>query len=42
MAPGEILDFSTEVSAPPQGAVTVRLSFAHQRAGTAVATAGTL
>lgn len=34
MAPGEVFEFSTEVSAPPQGAVTVRLSFANPRAGT--------
>lgn len=42
MAPGEMFEFSTEVSAPPQGATTVRLSFANPRAGTAAATAGTL
>jgi len=33
MAPGELFEFSTEVSAPPQGAVTVRLSFTTPRAG---------
>ncbi len=33
MAPGDVLDFSTEVSAPPQGAMTVRLSFTTPRAG---------
>ena len=27
MEPGEVMDFSTEVNAPPQGAVAVRLSF---------------
>jgi hypothetical protein len=37
MAPGEIFEFSTEVSAPPQGAVTVRLSFTTPRAGTSAA-----
>jgi predicted Zn finger-like uncharacterized protein len=44
MAPGEVFDFSTEVSAPPQGAVTVRLSFTTPRAGAAGAlpAAGTL
>lgn len=44
MSPGEIFDFSTEVSAPPQGAVTVRLSFTTPRAGASVAaaSAGTL
>ena len=42
MSPGEILDFSTEVNAPPQGATTVRLSFANPRAGAAAASAGTL
>jgi predicted Zn finger-like uncharacterized protein len=42
MAPGDILEFSTEVSAPPEGAVTVRLSFTTPRAGTAGATTGTL
>lgn len=44
MEPGEILEFSTEVSAPPQGAVTVRLSFAPPRAAAiaGVPTAGTL
>jgi predicted Zn finger-like uncharacterized protein len=33
MAPGEVFEFSTEVNAPPQGAVTVRLSFTTPRAG---------
>jgi hypothetical protein len=43
MAPGEIFDFSTEVSAPPQGAVTVRLSFTTLRGATGAApAAGTL
>lgn len=44
MAPGEVFDFSTEVSAPPQGAVTVRLSFANPRAAStgAAPAAGTL
>jgi predicted Zn finger-like uncharacterized protein len=44
MNPGEVLEFSTEVSAPPQGAVTVRLSFTTLRAGIAGAApaAGTL
>jgi predicted Zn finger-like uncharacterized protein len=42
MAPGEILDFSTEVSAPPPGAATVRLSFTTPRAGAAGAPAGTV
>lgn len=42
MAPGEVFEFSTEVSAPPQGATTVRLSFATLRAGTGAAPAGTL
>lgn len=42
MSPGEILEFSTEVSAPPQGATTVRLSFANPRASTGAAPAGTL
>lgn len=42
MDPGEIFEFSTEVSAPPEGAMTVRLSFANPRAGTAAASAGTL
>jgi hypothetical protein len=27
MEPGELIDFSTEVNAPPAGAVAVRLSF---------------
>lgn len=44
MAPGEVLEFSTEVSAPPQGVVTVRLSFTTPRGGAAIAAApaGTL
>jgi predicted Zn finger-like uncharacterized protein len=44
MAPGEVFEFSTEVSAPPQRAVTVRLSFTTPRAGatSAVPAAGTL
>jgi predicted Zn finger-like uncharacterized protein len=44
MAPGELFEFSTEVSAPPQGAVTVRLSFTTPRAGAngAAAPAGTV
>jgi predicted Zn finger-like uncharacterized protein len=43
MAPGEVLEFSTEVSAPPPGAVTVRLSFTTPRAGaSAAAPAGTM
>jgi predicted Zn finger-like uncharacterized protein len=43
MGPGEVLEFSTEVSAPPQGAVTVRLSFTTPRAGApAAAPAGTM
>jgi predicted Zn finger-like uncharacterized protein len=42
MNPGEVFEFSTEVSAPPQGAMTVRLSFTNPRAGAAVASAGTL
>jgi predicted Zn finger-like uncharacterized protein len=44
MAPGDVFEFSTEVSAPPQGAVTVRLSFTTPRAGAtnAAAPAGTV
>ena len=44
MNPGEVFEFSTEVSAPPQGAVTVRLTFTTLRAGAAGAppAAGTL
>ncbi len=38
MAPGDILEFSTEVSAPPEGAVTVRLSFTSPRAATGTTT----
>jgi predicted Zn finger-like uncharacterized protein len=41
MEPGEVLEFSTEVSAPPQDAVTVRLSFTNPRAVSA-APAGTI
>jgi predicted Zn finger-like uncharacterized protein len=37
MAPGEVFEFSTEVSAPPQGATTVRLSFTTPRAGITIA-----
>jgi predicted Zn finger-like uncharacterized protein len=37
MAPGEVMEFSTEVSAPPQGATTVRLSFTTPRAGVSIA-----
>lgn len=36
MEPGEVMDFSTEVNSPPQGAVRVRLSFTNPR-GTAAA-----
>jgi predicted Zn finger-like uncharacterized protein len=42
MDPGDILDFSTGVSAPPQDAVTVRLSFTTPRNGASGAPAGTL
>jgi hypothetical protein len=43
MEPGEIMDFSTEVNAPPEGAVTVRLSFGNPRGGaSAAALAGSL
>jgi predicted Zn finger-like uncharacterized protein len=42
MDPGDILDFSTEVSAPPPGAVTVRLSFTNPRGDATAAPAGTL
>ncbi|HZY67920.1 MAG TPA: hypothetical protein VFE52_05005, partial [Devosia sp.] len=43
MAPGEVMEFSTEVSAPPQGVFTVRLSFTTPRAGApAAAPAGTV
>lgn len=31
MEPGEVMDFSTEVSSPPEGAVRVRLSFTEPR-----------
>ena len=37
MAPGEVMEFSTEVSAPPQGVTTVRLSFTTPRAGVSIA-----
>lgn len=37
MAPGEFQEFSTEVSAPPDGAVTVRLSFTNARAANGAA-----
>lgn len=37
MAPGEVFDFSTEVSAPPPGATTVRLTFTTPRAGASIA-----
>jgi predicted Zn finger-like uncharacterized protein len=44
MEPGEVIEFSTEVSAPPQGAQTVRLSFTTPRgtASAASAPVGTL
>lgn len=42
MDPGDVLDFSTEVSAPPQDAVTVRLSFTNPRNGASGAPAGTV
>ncbi len=42
MEPGEVMEFSTEVSAPPDGAVTVRLSFTTPRGGSAAPLAGTL
>jgi predicted Zn finger-like uncharacterized protein len=43
MEPGEVMEFSTEVNAPPEGAVTVRLSFSNPRNGaSAAAVAGTL
>jgi hypothetical protein len=44
MEPGEVFEFTTEVSAPPQGAVTVRLSFATPRVAgmTGAPAAGTL
>ncbi len=35
MDPGDIIDFTTEVNAPPEGAVTVRLSFTNPRGDTA-------
>jgi hypothetical protein len=37
MAPGDVQEFSTEVSAPPEGAVTVRLSFTNPRGGAGAA-----
>ena len=37
MAPGDVFEFSTEVSAPPEGATTVRLTFTTPRAGTTIA-----
>ncbi|MBI4923752.1 MAG: zinc-ribbon domain-containing protein [Devosia nanyangense] len=40
MDPGEVFDFSTEVNTPPEGAVTVRLSFTTAR-GSAAASAET-
>ena len=42
MEPGEVLDFSTEVSAPPQDATTIRLSFANPRNGASGAPAGSV
>lgn len=36
MEPGDVLEFSTEVSMPPQGAVSVRLSFTNPRGTSAV------
>jgi predicted Zn finger-like uncharacterized protein len=42
MEPGEVMEFSTEVSAPPAGAATVRLSFTTPRGPGAAALAGTL
>lgn len=43
MSPGEVFDFSTEVSAPPEGATTVRLTFTTRRTGSTNATpAGTV
>ena len=41
MQPGDVVDFSTEVSSPPPGVVTVRLTFTTPRGGSAVP-AGTL
>jgi predicted Zn finger-like uncharacterized protein len=37
MEPGEVMDFSTEVNSPPDGAVRVRLSFTTARGDTAAA-----
>ena len=37
MGPGEVQEFSTEVSAPPEGAATVRLSFTNSRGGAGAA-----
>lgn len=42
MEPGEIMEFSTEVSAPPAGAATVRLSFTTPRGPGAATVTGTL
>jgi predicted Zn finger-like uncharacterized protein len=42
MNPGEVMEFSTEVNAPPQGVVTIRLSFANPRSGVVAASSGTL
>jgi len=42
MEPGEVMDFATEVSAPPSGAATVRLSFTTPRGAAAATLAGTL
>lgn len=40
MEPGEVMDFSTEVNSPPEGAVRVRLSFTSARGSTAAASQG--
>ena len=42
MEPGDVLDFSSEVSAPPQNAATVRLTFTNPRNGASGAPAGTV
>lgn len=42
MGPREVQEFSTEVSAPPEGAVTVRLSFTSPRATGAAASLGAI
>lgn len=42
MEPGDVLDFSSEVSAPPQTAATVRLTFTNPRNGASGAPAGTV